>query len=313
MTPHTKSQTGPAIWLFFSAAILFSLPAQSERAVLQQDPEAAKLYSLAEREAQYRALSAMPQVDVTYRKYGLVRAIEGSTQIRLPGTLKLQPGDKAASLLQALKPVLLASGSESLTVRHAAREPYGTGYYLWTEQYIEGIPVIDASVKVVLDPNGEVIKVVSSFVPKGKATTRPSISSQVANDRVKEYLKAISKQGHSPVVVDEGTLQLGREATLALWTDGEQQETPILLWLVDSSFTSRGEPQGFSFGVDATTGEIRRSQKTAFGINRTVWSNQNNNFLTHPSVHLWNEGQPLTHALRHSVNADTQYSVRFKC
>lgn len=31
-----------ALWLFFSAAILFSLPAQSERVVLQQDPAAVR-------------------------------------------------------------------------------------------------------------------------------------------------------------------------------------------------------------------------------------------------------------------------------
>lgn len=104
-----------AIWLFFSAAILFSLPALSEHAVLQQDPSAVKLYSLAEREAQYRALAAMPDVKVTYRKHGLVRDVEGSTQIRLPGTLKLKSGDRAVSLLQALKPILLSNSAELST------------------------------------------------------------------------------------------------------------------------------------------------------------------------------------------------------
>lgn len=236
----------------------------------------------------------MHDVAVTYRKHGLVRNIEGNTQIRLPGTLKLQAGDSAVSLLQALSPVLLASGSDSLSVRHAAREPYGTGYFLVADQYIEGIPVIDSDVRVLLDTNGEIVKVVSSFVPKGKATTRPSITHQVAKVRVKEYLTATSKLEYKEVVVDEGSLQFDLDPTLGFWTENGQQETPILLWLIDVSFTSRGEPEAFSFGVDATTGEIRRSKKTAFGLNRTVWSNQYNNNLTPPTVHLWDEGQTGT-------------------
>lgn len=274
--------------LSFLVASFFALTAYSAGAILQQDPSAVRLYSLADREAQYGALAAMSAVEVKYRKHGLVRDIEGSTQLRLPGTLKLQPGDRAVSLLQALRPILLAGGSESLVVRQSVKEPYGPGHFVWADQYIDDIPVIDGNVKVILDSDGQIVKIVSSFAPKGKARTRASITSQGAKEKAKEHFQR-------QVGVDAGSVQLGSEATLAYWSEGGEQETPILLWMMDVYLAIRGEPEAFTIGVDATTGEVRYSRKALFGLNRTVYSSQNLSNLNPPvMVHLWDEGQPGT-------------------
>jgi hypothetical protein len=67
------------LWLL---TLSITVHAQAGPPALQQSGSAARLYSLAEREAQYQALSAMPAVDVEYRGHGRVRRVEGQNSAK---------------------------------------------------------------------------------------------------------------------------------------------------------------------------------------------------------------------------------------
>ena len=128
--------------------LLLPLTTYAETPKLQQSAQAAHLYDLATREAQHRALSAMPPVDVEYRAFGRIRQVEGSSGIRLSNTVGLRAGDKATELLEKLRALLMANGSESLVVKMSTRSPKGDGQFILTQQVIGGIPVLDARVNV---------------------------------------------------------------------------------------------------------------------------------------------------------------------
>jgi hypothetical protein len=105
---------GRARFVSISLFTLFTASTQAGTAALQASPQAARVYDLAAREAQFQAISAMPQVDVEYGSVGRIRSIEGHTGIYLPGIARLKQGENATELLQRLRGLLMASGSESL-------------------------------------------------------------------------------------------------------------------------------------------------------------------------------------------------------
>src|SRR5262245_61931808 len=104
-----------------------ALAAEAGNPKLQTSRESAKLYELAEREAQFQAVSAMPQVEVDYGAYGRIRKIEGHSGVVLSSTAQLKQGEKAPELLYRMKGLLMASGTESLVVKVSGRDPMGNG------------------------------------------------------------------------------------------------------------------------------------------------------------------------------------------
>jgi len=111
---------------------LFAVSSHAETAKLQTSPEAVHAYPLVKREAQLQAVSAMPQVDVEYGAVGRIRRVEGHSGIFVPSVARLKQGDKATELLQRVKGLLMASGSESLIVKASGRTPAGGGYFAFT-------------------------------------------------------------------------------------------------------------------------------------------------------------------------------------
>jgi hypothetical protein len=93
-----------------------ALSSQAGTPKLQASAEAARLYDLATREAQYRAVSAMPQVDVEYGAFGRIRKIEGHTGIFLPQTAQIQPGKRADELARRVQGLLMADARDTLVV-----------------------------------------------------------------------------------------------------------------------------------------------------------------------------------------------------
>lgn len=238
--------------VFFLVGVVASLSAQADPPKLQQEPDAARLYGLAAREAQYQALSAIPEAEVKYGKYGRLRQLDGNTGIRVADATKLKRGDSAGPIFQKLKHVLLANGAESLVVHQAGRSPIGTSHFVVTDQVIDGIPVIDARVNILVDPSGEILMVNSLFVPQGKASRTPQISLQAARAKLTQTLV-------DPAQVDKGSAQVSTAGSLAFWTDGGNEETPILLWMIDATISRQGESQTVTL---FWYGRARRSHTT---------------------------------------------------
>lgn len=134
-----------------------------------------------------------------------------------------------------------------------------------TDQLIDGIPVIDARVNILVDPSGEILMVNSLFVPQGKASRTPQISLQAARDKLTQTLV-------DPAQADRQSAQVSTAGSLAFWTDGGNEETPVLLWMIDATIILQGKSQTVSYGVDAATGDVRYSVQGSFGLNRTVYT-----------------------------------------
>lgn len=273
--------------VLFCASIGLSLAVRADPPTLQQDSHAARLHSLAAREAQLQALSAMPGADVEYRAYGRLRKVEGHTGIFVAGVARLKRGDSAAALFQKTKQILLANGAESLVVRESGRSPIGAGQFVFTDQVIDGIPVIDARVNFIVDSHDEILMINSLFVPQGKARTAPQISMQAAKTELEQFLAEAQQ-------ADEGSVKIGTEGSLAFWTDFGKEATPRLLWILDAQYSQGGEPKLVRFGVDSTSGDIRYSEQRSFGLNRTVYTNAYRTTVATPTAGnlLWVEGSP---------------------
>ena len=254
----------------------FSVAALAGPPTLQDGPATARLYDLATREAQFHALSAIPGAEVQYGSFGRLKQLDGPTGIRTPQAAKLKRGDSADLLFQNVKRMLLATGTESLVVRDAGTEPFGSNHFVFTNQIIDGIPVVDVNVNFLLDPNGEIKLIASQFVPQGKASSKPQMPVQIAKAKLEQVLR------------DTGiaATQSVSGGSLAFWTDQGTAESPRLLWMFEAGFTR--------FGVDATTGELRYTQKSTSDLDRTVYTNAYRAAITPPpsSNLLWVEGSP---------------------
>lgn len=293
--------------LFSAVGVLLSLAAHADPPALQQDRGAARVYDLAAREAQYQELAAIPGAKVQYGKFGRVRQLDGPTGFRVPQAVKLKRGDSADPLFQKVKRILLANGNESLVVRESGPEPGGSNRFLFTDQVIDGVPVIGGHVNFIVKPTGEILMMNSLFVPEKGAKRTPNVSINVAKDNLKRTL--IEAQ-----LADEGSVDLGAEGSLAFWTDEGRAEVPRLMWMVDAQFTRKGEPHVVRFGLDAETAEILHSQQLRFDLHRTVYTYRYLTSTPTPlsSQLLWVEGNPNgsdSHALSiyervvHPVNA----------
>lgn len=266
--------------------LAFGLSAQADPPKLQQDGDATSMYSLAAREAQHQALSAIPGVEVKYGTKGRVRQIDGKTGIRVANAERLKRGDSVEYLHQKLKPILLANGSESLSVHQAGRMPDG-GSFLMTNQVIDGIPVLDARVNFLLDHTGEIQMMNSLFVPQGKARSTPQLSLLAARAKLSQSL---------------GVADISTTGYLAYWTN-EGADAPVLLWMIDATTTSQGTPQTLTYGVDSATGSVRYNIQTTFGLNRTVYTNNNRtDFVLSPNNLLWIEGAVPNPADAYALN-----------
>jgi len=255
--------------------LAFSVAASADRPVLQQDPASAKLYDLATREAQYNALRAIPDVQVQYGSFGRLKQLDGLTGIRVPQARSLKRGDSADVLFQSVKHMLLArNDSKALVVSESGTEPFGTNRFVFTDQVIDGIPVIDARVNFLLDSNDEIKLIVSQFVPRGNASTTPQMSEQTAKTRLEQTLRDAQRSAAQPV----------SRGSLAFWTDQGRAQVPRLLWI----FTT----DSARIGIDAATGEVRYAERLTSDLQRTVYTHNYRSDTNFPqaSALLWTEG-----------------------
>lgn len=234
---------------------------------LQDSAPATKAYDLAAREAQYRALAAMPRIDVTYGAFGRVRFVEGSTGLFIFEASRITQGDPADGVLHALGPILMRSKSERLQVGSMQdRALLGGGRDLFLDQSIDGIPVIDGGVNVRTNREGEVVAISSKFVPKGNVSRLPKLSLP----ETRQKLAASLVDGG---LATQGSLAVAKDGVLAYWTDEGTQERPVLVWQIRATYLNpQNETESVMVSADAATGEVRHLSRESFGMNRQVWS-----------------------------------------
>src|SRR5262249_9511218 len=115
---------------------------------------------------QFEALSSMPDVEVEYTEQGPIRWVKGDTGVVLPESVRrLDAGASAKFILDAFGAVLLATGSETLTVtQNLSGSPKER--MIHTEQSIRGVPVVNGNVALTFDEDtGRVRSISASFLP----------------------------------------------------------------------------------------------------------------------------------------------------
>jgi len=138
---------------------------------------------------QYDALKAMRVESVEYSGLGSVRRIIVGKGLVLPARIDdLRAGDSADGVLQLLKDLLLANGSETLRVtRHdeAGYLPNRSLRSLRLSQEIRGIPVVNSFLGINYDDKTrEVSELVANFVPDRGLDYEPKISAAGAEQLV---------------------------------------------------------------------------------------------------------------------------------
>jgi hypothetical protein len=197
---------------------------QSNTLPVAVEPEALK--------KQFDALSAMRGVEIEYSLLGPVSAVRGRTGIILPrSVLEFREGSINNGLLDALAPVLLATGREALTVRRndhdrAARD-------IRTDQSIRNIPVVDGRVAVSVDEKtGEVLYVGGAFLPDRGLPREPKLAAARA---WQELVRVMEASGDAM----PGSLVRIEKPYLAYY--GAQsyglETRPRLVWTFRASFT----------------------------------------------------------------------------
>ncbi|HEY4367408.1 MAG TPA: hypothetical protein VGN07_09280 [Steroidobacteraceae bacterium] len=247
---------GISAFLGWIACIVVMETSSAAPAVLQVSKESANIYSNELRNAQFQRLSSMRGVDVGYDEYGRMRTIQGPTGIFVADAAKIKAGDRMLSLLSELKEVLMATGSESLTVRRVVPAING-GRVIDMDISIDGMPMVDGGVNIRVSKDDEIDLLGSRFVP-GVAVTKDIRTADVAKE---DLLKDLEETGQA----DRTTVSFLVTPALILWTNNGLEKAPILVWSFETTYnTPQGELEGVRFYVDASTGEVRGAYQTIF-------------------------------------------------
>ncbi len=197
---------------------------QSARLPVAVEPEALQ--------RQFETLSAMRGVEIEYSPLGPVSAISGRTGIILPrSVLEFREGSINKGLLDALAPVLLATGREVLTVR---RNDHGRASRdIRTDQSIRNIPVVNGRVAVSVDEKtGEVLYVGGAFLPDRGLPSKPKLTAAQA---WRALVRVMEASGDAI----PGSLVRSEKPYLAYY--GAQsyavETRPRLVWTIRAAFT----------------------------------------------------------------------------
>ncbi len=205
---------------------------------------------------QYAALSAMPGVEVKYSNYGSVWSVSGDTGVVLPASVrKLEVGDSAPAVLDAFRTVLLATSTETLTVRRSHSSSQGRDIRF--DQSIRGIPVVNGLVALTMnEETGRVRYFGGWFLPDRNLPTKAELSAKQAWQAM---VRAFEASGDAK----PGTVQENAKPALAYFGVGPEADRPQLVWQVEITFTCPTGRQDYELvWIDAIDGAIAGRRST---------------------------------------------------
>ena len=215
-----------------------SLPQVDAPYSVQVDPAA--------RQRQTNALRAMTLDSLELSPRGQVELLHGRTGIVLPANIASRKvGQPADDVLRLLSKVLMASGTESLTVRENP-VVHGSEGELSMEQSIRGRPVLHVVVSLGYDTQTrQVTTIVTNFVPDHKLPAKPRLSAPAAERALMKALALAETGDPMHVVINDGTY-------LGYFASFEGTEPAQLVWAVIASVGGERE----EFLVDSLTGIV---------------------------------------------------------
>lgn len=219
-------------------------------------PESPIAIDPAARQRQSDALRAMSVESVEYSLRGPIKQLRGNTGIVLPVSIvKRKEGKSADDILPLFANILLASGTESLTVREH-RDQGGSERSLRLTQSIRGIPVFQGVLAVGYDTaTRRVTRVTANFIPDRDLPHAPRLSAKQAEQVVPKALAIVEKIDASQIVVMDGT-------HLGYYADSYSPEPVQLVWVVQIG----GGWEHEEYYVDATTGIVAYRRPLSLSI-----------------------------------------------
>ena len=206
---------------------------------------------------QFAALSVMSDVQVEYSARGPIDSISGDTGVVLPaGVQKLKIGASASSVLEAFGAVLLATGSESLTVRKSSH-PQLEGWGIVLDENIRGIPVVDARVALkVNEKTGRVTFLGALFLPDRNLPAKPELSGKQAWQAL---VRALEASGDAVA----GSTQEAEKPRLAYFGVWPESTHPQIVWEMHVAFICpTGRMDQELVWIDAIDGTVAGRRST---------------------------------------------------
>jgi vibriolysin len=220
-------------------------------------------------ERQYQALSAMPSVTVSYSALGPVRLIQGDLGIVLSGqTRALRKGQPAPELLAKFGDVLLANGTERLSIRLNQLNSTGDRM-IKLQQSIGGIPVLYGSVSLtVSEATGMVLSMSAAFLPDRGLPRSPRLTAAEAETRTRAVIEQLGEA--SP-----GSIEISGAPGLAYHGTAPGTRRGRLVWIVHATYVpaDKGAPVDRAYWIDAANGEYVGYEMTSRAVlNRTAYT-----------------------------------------
>jgi hypothetical protein len=216
-------------------------------------------------ERQRQLVSAMSEVKVRYDDLGGVRRLSGDTGLFLgdPSTAPLV-ADHGALALDLLGPMLLANGSERLTVQ-TVRDAGPRERLIIFDESIRGIPVLGGLAVSIDTASGHVTGLGSSFLPDRGLPEKPAFDTKEARRLLEEALVGST-------YAQQGSVSITGIPMLA-YAKSQEDGRPALVWLVDAAYTSPWEgPREKRFWVHAVTGRVEGKSVLSHTVFDGIWT-----------------------------------------
>jgi hypothetical protein len=198
---------------------------------------------------QHQALLAMPAATVEYDELGVVRRLDGDTGLYLsdPATTPMVV-DHGVAALDVLSPLLLAAGTERLTVRAVQPARKGERVIVYDES-IRGVPVKGGLSLAIDVATGRITSLGTRFLPDRELPERATLGAKEAKRALEEALAGST-------LAEKGSVEMSGAPRLS-YVQSQEDMKPALVWLVDASYTSAREGrQHREFWVNAVTGRV---------------------------------------------------------
>lgn len=208
------------------------------------------------RQRQSDALRGMSLETIEYSPRGPIEQIVGDTKIVLPPDVPFRlVGGPASDLLSLFKELLLASGTETLTIKENSVW-YGDERTLELAQSIRGMAALHSGVSLSYNARTRrVSSLTAHFIPDRDLPRKPRLSAREAKHALRRALALAEKLDPTRVVIDAG-------AHLGYFASFDSDDPAQLVW----AFTAHVRGEREEFLVNSLTGIVAYRWPLSFSI-----------------------------------------------